>query len=284
MLAYRHAFHAGNHADVLKHLIEVQLLRHLAQKEKVFWYIDTHAGAGCYALDSGFATQNAEYESGIGRLWDRADLPASVEQYLELVRRINPDGQLRRYPGSPLIALGLMRKQDRMRLFELHPADSETLRHDFAGHGANVLVRADDGFDAMKSLLPPPPRRALVLIDPPYEAKQDYGRVTAALREGLRRFENGIYAVWYPQLQRADAQHLPEQLKQVSARSWLNVTLTVQAPSVDGFGMHGSGMFIINPPWLLENVLRDTMPYLVKVLGKAGEGCFSLEFEETSRT
>ena len=282
MLSYRHAFHAGNHADVLKHFIEVQLLRYLAQKDKPFWYIDTHAGAGCYALDSGYAMQNAEFESGIARLWQREDLPAPLAEYIELVKRLNPDGQLKLYPGSPLVALQLLRDQDRMRLFELHPADSEMLQENFAGHGTQVLAQAADGFGALKALLPPPPRRALVLIDPPYEDKQDYRRVIAALREGLKRFANGVYAVWYPQLQRAEAQQLPEQLRQLPVKSWLHVALSVQAPSADGFGMHGSGMFVLNPPWTLHGVLQETMPYLVKVLGQNGTGTFVLEFEENS--
>jgi len=281
MLSYRHAFHAGNHADVLKHFIEVQLLRYLAQKDKPFWYIDTHAGAGCYALDSGYATQNAEYESGIARLWLRDDLPAPLAEYVALVKRLNPDGQLRLYPGSPLVALELLREQDRLRLFELHPSDSEILCENFAGHEA-VLIQAADGFGALKALLPPPPRRALVLIDPPYEDKQDYRHVTAALREGLQRFVNGIYAVWYPQLQRAEARQLPEQLKQLPVKSWLHVALSVQAPSEDGFGMHGSGMFIVNPPWTLHGMLQEVMPYLVRILGRNGEGGFVLEFEENA--
>jgi len=280
MLSYRHAFHAGNHADVLKHFIEVQLLRYLTQKDKPFWYIDTHAGAGCYALDSGYATQNAEYESGIARLWLRDDLPAPLAEYVALVQRLNPDGQLRFYPGSPLVALELLREQDRMRLFELHPSDSEILRENFAGHDGQVLIQAADGFGALKALLPPPPRRALVLIDPPYEDKQDYRRVTAALCEGLQRFANGIYAVWYPQLQRAEARQLPEQLKQLPVKSWLHVALNVQTPSEEGFGMHGSGMFIVNPPWTLHGMLQEAMPYLVRILGRDGEGSFVLEFEE----
>ncbi|MDP2693986.1 MAG: 23S rRNA (adenine(2030)-N(6))-methyltransferase RlmJ [Gallionella sp.] len=280
MLSYRHAFHAGNHADVLKHFIEVQLLRYLAQKAKPFWYIDTHAGAGCYALDSGYATQNAEYESGIARLWQRDDLPVPLAEYVALVKRLNPDGQLRLYPGSPLVALELLREQDRLRLFELHPSDSDILRENFAGQGAQVLIQAADGFGALKALLPPPPRRALVLIDPPYEDKQDYRHVTAALREGLQRFANGIYAVWYPQLQRAEARQLPEQLKQLPVKSWLHVALSVQTPSEDGFGMHGSGMFIVNPPWTLHGALQEVMPYLSRILGRNGEGGFVLEFEE----
>jgi len=280
MLSYRHAFHAGNHADVLKHFIEVQLLRYLAQKDKPFWYIDTHAGAGCYALDSGYAAQNAEYEGGIARLWQRDDLPAPLAEYVELVKRLNPEGQLRLYPGSPLVALELLRASDRMRLFELHPSDSEILRENFAGREAQVLIQAADGFGALKALLPPPPRRALVLIDPPYEDKQDYRRVVEALREGLKRFANGIYAVWYPQLQRAEARQLPEQLKQLPLKSWLHVALSVHAPSEDGFGMSGSGMFIVNPPWILHSVLQEAMPYLAQYLGQ-GEGTgYTLEHQE----
>ena len=280
MLSYRHAFHAGNHADVLKHFIEVQLLRYLAQKDKPFWYIDTHAGAGCYALDSGYATQNAEYESGIARLWDRDDLPAPLADYVALVKRINPDGQMKLYPGSPLVAQELLRDGDKMRLFELHPSDSEILQENFAGYGSQVLMQTADGFGALKALLPPPPRRALVLIDPPYEDKQDYQRVVSALGEGLKRFSSGVYAVWYPQLQRSDARQLPEQLKKLPVKSWLNVALSVQGLSEEGFGMHGSGMFVLNPPWNLYGVLTDVMPYLVKHLGQDAQASFTLEHQE----
>jgi 23S rRNA (adenine2030-N6)-methyltransferase len=282
MLSYRHAFHAGNHADVLKHYIETLLLRYLTHKDKSFWYIDTHAGAGCYSLDSGYAMQNAEYQSGIARLWERDDLPASLAEYVALVKHINPDGQMKLYPGSPLVALELLREQDRMRLFELHPTDSEILQQNFAGHGTQVLMQQADGFGALKALLPPPPRRALVLIDPPYEDKQDYQHVVSALREGLKRFAGGIYAVWYPQLQRAEARQLPEQLKKLTVKSWLHVALSVQVPGEDGFGMHGSGMFILNPPWTLHAELQQVMPYLVKVLGRDGEGSFVLEHQENA--
>ncbi len=277
MLSYRHAFHAGNHADVLKHFIEVQLLGYLKQKDKPFWYLDTHAGAGCYALDSGYAAQNAEYQSGIAQLWQRDDLPASLAEYVALVKRFNSGADLLLYPGSPLIALELLREQDRMRLFELHPTDSEILHENFAAHGAQALLQSSDGFAALKALLPPPPRRALVLIDPPYEDKQDYQHVTAALSAGLQRFANGVYAVWYPQLQRSEAKQLPEQLKKLPAKNWLHVALTVHSPSIDGFGMHGSGMFILNPPWLLHGVLQEVMPYLTKVLGQNDQGYFTLE-------
>jgi 23S rRNA (adenine2030-N6)-methyltransferase len=282
MLSYRHAFHAGSYADVLKHFIEVQLLHYLAQKDKSFWYIDTHAGAGCYSLDSGYATKNAEYESGISRLWCRADLPPPLTEYMAVVKRINQDGQLKLYPGSPLVALEMLRVQDRMRLFELHPSDSELLRRNLAGYGPQVLIQTADGFGALKALLPPPSRRALVLIDPPYEDKQDYRRVISALQDGLKRFAGGIYAVWYPNLRRADARHLPGQLKRLPVKSWLNVAIDVHESSEHGFGMYGCGMFIINPPWPLQGVLCDVMPYLAKVLGKERKGEFTLEFEENA--
>lgn len=279
MLSYRHAFHAGNHADVLKHFIEVQLLRYLAQKEKPFWYIDTHAGAGCYELDAGYATQNAEYESGITQLWNRDDLPEPLAEYVSLVKHLNPEGQMELYPGSPMIALELLRKQDRMRLFELHPTDHELLLQNFHVHDAQVLIQRADGFGALKALLPPPPRRALVLIDPPYEDKQDYQRVVSALQEGLKRFSNGVYAIWYPQLQRTEARQLPGQLKQLPVNSWLHVALSVQGPSEDRFGMYGSGMFILNPPWLLHGVLEKVMPYLLTHLGQDKQATFTLEHQ-----
>ena len=277
MLSYRHAFHAGNHADVLKHFIELELLRYLAQKDKPFWYIDTHAGAGCYELDSGYAAKNAEYESGIARLWEATDLPAPLAGYVALIKQLNPEETLRLYPGSPLVALHALREQDRMRLFELHPTDYALLEQNFAGHGARVLLQQADGFGALKALLPPPPRRALVLIDPPYEEKQDYQRVADALQEGLKRFATGTYAVWYPQLQRSEAVQLPAELQRLPAKSWLHVALSVQTPSADGFGMHGSGLFILNPPWTLHATLQAVMPLLAARLGQDGQGGFVLE-------
>src|SRR3990167_971356 len=179
MLSYRHAFHAGNHADGLKHVVTIQLLRYLNQKDSSYSYIDTHAGAGVYALDSGYAAKNAEYETGIGPLWSRNDLPAPLAEYVELVKALNPSGKMRYYPGSPYCADKIARQQDRLRLFELHPSDCKILLDNFrkieahaaaqgerhATRGRRVMIQQDDGFAGLKSLLPPPSRRGLVLID-----------------------------------------------------------------------------------------------------------------------
>ncbi len=277
MLSYRHAFHAGNHADVLKHFVQMQLLHYLAQKDKPFWVIDTHAGAGCYELTHGYAAKNAEYESGIARLWAAKGLPVALGDYVALVKSLNPDGSLKLYPGSPLVSQSLLRGQDRMRLFELHPSDFEILKQNFPAHGKQVILSKMDGFGALKALLPPPPRRALVLIDPPYEEKQDYKRVVEALQEGLKRFATGIYAVWYPCLQREESARLPEKLKHLPVKSWLQVELHVQSPAADGFGMHGSGMFVLNPPWTLHATLQEVMPRLVALLGQDAGAGFVLE-------
>ena len=279
MLSYRHAFHAGNHADVLKHFLLVQLSRYLGQKDKPFWIIDTHAGAGLYELDTGYATKLKEYESGIGKLWARPDLPAELADYVDLVRACNPDDNLRFYPGSPWLAQQTLRPQDRLRLYELHSSDSTILQENFSHHSRQVSIATANGFDALKALLPPPPRRALVLIDPPYETRDDYPNVIAALNEGLARFATGTYAVWYPQLSRPEAQQLPDKLKRLPIKNWLHVALTVHTPSPDGFGMHGSGMFVINPPWTLHKTLAEIMPYLVRVLGQDAGAGFTLEQE-----
>jgi 23S rRNA (adenine2030-N6)-methyltransferase len=265
MLSYRHAFHAGNHADVLKHFVLVCVMRHLARKDKPFWVIDTHAGAGAYGLDAGYAAQNAEWQTGIGRLWQRTGLPADLADYVDLVRGMNPEGRLNFYPGSPYLAWKLLRREDRLRLFELHPTDVDLLGKTFQDAGKQVMVTLGDGFAGLKALLPPPPRRALILIDPSYEDKRDYGRVVEALKDSLSRFATGTYALWYPMLPRPEAQRLPERLHRLKVE-WLDVSLTVSRPAKDGFGMHGSGMFIVNPPWTLAASLQQCLPVLQSAL------------------
>ena len=291
MLSYRHAFHAGNHADVLKHVVQIQLLQYMNQKDTPYTYIDTHAGAGVYALDGGYAQKNAEFESGISRLWERKDLPPALADYVQLVKSLNPSGKMRYYPGSPYCADKTMREADRLRLFELHPSDARILDENFRkleahaaeqGHrpttrGKRIIVMRGDGFHALKSLLPPPSRRGLVLIDPPYEDKGDYKRVKETLADALTRFATGTYAVWYPVLNRMEARQMPDKLKRLPSNGWLDVSLSVSAPSPDGFGLRSSGMFIFNPPWTLEPMLRELMPYLVSTLGQDASATFTLE-------
>jgi len=279
MLSYRHAFHAGNHADVLKHLVLVHLLRYLTQKDKPLWFVDTHAGAAAYALDGAYAAKNAEYESGIGRLWGREDLPAPVAEYIEQVRSFNPDGRLHRYPGSPQLAAQLLRKQDRLRMFELHSTESRLLQQYFRDDSPRAIVQAGDGFAGLQAVLPPPSRRALVLIDPSYEDKGDYRRVLSSLRAAQKRFRAGVYAVWYPQVQRRESQRFAEQLKQLQQKDWLHLTLTVKQPVAGGFGLHGSGVFILNPPWLLPSALDLALPYLARVLAQDAAAGFCIEGE-----
>ncbi len=277
MFSYRHGFHAGNHADVLKHLVLVHLLDYLGRKDKPFWFIDTHAGGGSYDLTSGYAAKSREFETGIARLWDAKSPPAAVAAYLDEVRKLNPDGALRRYPGSPQIALQMARPADRLRLFELHPTESGVLTEAFASAGRQVLVQAADGFTAINALLPPPPRRALTLIDPSYENKEDYKYVTRTVAECLRRFATGVYLVWYPQVQRRESEKLPEQLRRLATGSWLHASLTVHAPAEDGLGLHGSGVFVYNPPYTLEGALRQALPFVLRLLTQDAAATFSLD-------
>jgi 23S rRNA (adenine2030-N6)-methyltransferase len=279
MLSYRHAFHAGNHADVLKHLILLQIAEYMGEKPAPFWIIDTHAGAGRYALESAHASKLGEYRDGVGRLWDAKGLPPAAADYLDFVRLLNPDGQLRHYPGSPWLARQMLRESDRLRLYELHSTDIELLRQTFKDAGRQVMVTHGDGFTGLKAILPPPPRRALVLIDPSYETRDDYINVVRGLQDAMKRFATGTYALWYPMLGKPEARQLPDKLRRLGAKNWLHATLEVKAPPRDGFGMHGSGMFIINPPWTLEKTLHTTLPALVPLLAQGDGARYVLESE-----
>jgi len=281
MLSYRHAFHAGNHADVLKHFVLKEILQYAAQKDKPFWYVDTHAGAGMYALDRGYAQQNAEFKDGIERLWHSHELPVALADYVALIRRLNSKDELKSYPGSPAIAREVLRQDDRMRLFELHTNDSKLLRQEFLvgkpQANKQIMIETQDGFGGLKALLPPPPKRAVVLIDPPYEDKHDYQRVVEAIKDSLERFAMGTYMIWYPLLQRPEPKQMLGKLARLQPNSWLHVELQVQTPALGGFGMHGSGLFIINPPWTLPKILSEVMPSLVKILAQNEGADFTLE-------
>jgi 23S rRNA (adenine2030-N6)-methyltransferase len=244
----------------------VQALAYLTEKETPLWFVDTHAGAGTYALDSVFAQKHGEYRDGIGRLWGQSGLPAAVLEYIGQVKKLNKDGELRHYPGSPQIALQMLRDQDRLQLFELHTTEREVLQKQYANVKRKVSVQPSDGFSGLKAVLPPASRRGLALIDPSYEDKADYAKVPDAMRDALKRFATGVYVVWYPQVQRPESKALPGRLKELTEKSWLHATLKVKAPAQDGLGLHGSGVFVFNPPWKLEEAVRDAMPALVRLI------------------
>ena len=264
---YRHGFHAGNFADVLKHLALCELLRLLASKDKKLFVLDTHAGAGSYDLGSQMAARTGEAEAGIARLLaaPRAGMPAAVTRYLAAVSAYDrkfgpPAAALRRYPGSPRLIRGIMRATDRFVACELHPQDALSLRREFAGDLA-VEVRQADGYHAVKAMLPPPERRALVLLDPPFEATDEFEKLARALRHGLRRFATGCYAVWYPiKDEAAVAEFLAAQAGLKTVRLELHVP-------VDGTKHGACGVLVINPPWKFEEAMVEALPWIEAHLG-----------------
>lgn len=268
MLSYRHAYHAGSHADILKHLVLMLCLEHMNTKEKAYTVVDTHAGAGMYLLGTPQARQTGEYAEGIGRLWARTDLPAPLGRLLAVLGAVNGDGRLQRYPGSPWIAAHLARPRDRLRFAELHPTDHALLRRTFEAQEPRVTVERSDGLMLLKAALPPPSKRGLVLIDPSYEMKNEYLKVAQAIKDALQRFATGTYLVWYPLLPLLEASQLPQKLKKAGAGHWLQATLQVRSPSGESRGMRGSGMFVINPPWTLAAQLEQTLPFLANVLAQ----------------
>ncbi|KNE84965.1 23S rRNA (adenine(2030)-N(6))-methyltransferase RlmJ [Aggregatibacter aphrophilus] len=277
MLSYRHSFHAGNHADVLKHIVLMLIIESLQQKEKGFYYLDTHAGAGLYRLFSQEAEKTAEYAEGIGRLWQRDDLPTEVDRYVKLIRKLNYGGkELRYYAGSPLLAANLLRPQDRALMMELHPSDFPLLRNNFKAF-ENVTVKIGDGFQQVKATLPPKERRGLVLIDPPYELKEDYDLVVKAIEEGYKRFATGVYAIWYPVVLRQQTKRMIKGLEATGIRKILQIELAVR-PDSDQRGMTASGMIVINPPWTLEKQMKSILPYLSTVLAPQGTDSWSVNW------
>jgi len=264
MLSYRHAFHAGNFADVLKHLTMVQLIDYLSQKDKALCCIDTHAGAGSYALNSDYALKNREFDNGIGKLWQRNDLPEAVARYVEIIRQINHNKQLNRYPGSPLIGKHLLRPQDRLVLFELHSTEVKLLTA-MVKKDLRIVVRHEDGLTNALKLLPPTERRGLILIDPSYEMKTDYLQVIETLTKMYKRFATGTYALWYPVIERKRIQQMERSLRSSGIK---NLQLFELALCADGErpGMTACGMIVINPPWTLKAQMEQDLPYLVATL------------------
>ncbi|MBI5450094.1 MAG: 23S rRNA (adenine(2030)-N(6))-methyltransferase RlmJ [Gammaproteobacteria bacterium] len=274
MLSYRHAFHAGNHADVLKHLVLMRLLEHLTQKDSPLLYVDTHAGAGGYALQSNASQKTGEYLAGIGRLWQQDGLPPELTRYVELVRGFNRGDTLDFYPGSPWLARQLLRPADRLFLFELHPTDFEQL-HDHCHADRRIKLRHEDGLSGCIGLLPPKEKRGLVLIDPSYEIKQDYHRVVETLAKAWRCFATGSYALWYPVIERPRIDALERALRNSGIRRIQLFELAIQ-PDQRGFGMTASGMIVINPPWTLRADMQRLLPVLADRLGLDGQGSYRI--------
>ena len=274
MLAYRHAFHAGNHADVLKHTVLALVLQYMNQKEKGWRYVDTHAGAGGYSLEGEYAKKRGEFELGIAKLLGHADLPEPLAELVRLVQAFNGGPNVKhiaQYPGSPAIAQMLMRPQDQLRLFEIHPTDHKILAS-YLGDVPGVEVKMADGYASLKSTLPPLTRRGVVLIDPSYEIKTDYARTLAALREALERFADAVVIIWLPQLQLLEAAQLPQRLKATAdsagKKGWLHAQLTVAQADERGYGMLGSSVFVANPPHTLFTALQPVLPFLVENLAQ----------------
>lgn len=266
---YRHHYHAGNYADVFKHVLLMQLVRAMQRKEKGFLYLDTHAGRGGYdlsvpAVRPGGGAREPEHPGGIGRLWGAADLPAPLPDFLALVRRFNDRNgatgeELKYYPGSPWIAKLLLRPQDRMALCELREDDAEALDFEFARE-ARVTVRGIDGYTGLKALLPPPEKRALVLIDPPFENQGEFAAIARGLQDALRRLPGAVCAVWYPLTERARTAEFHHALLALEAPA-LFAELTV-AGDASPVRMKGCGLLILNPPWQIDREIRAVLPVL----------------------
>ena len=265
MLSYRHAFHAGNHADVVKHLALVLTLDYYQQKAKPFCYIDTHAGAGLYQMTSQEAQKTREYEQGIAAVLQAPNPPVALQPYLALIRELNPNKPLKLYPGSPWLAARLLRANDSLHLFELHPTDAQRLNQNFR-QDKRVQVHKEDGLKGLLKLLPPSMRRSVILMDPSYELKTDYTDVIKTLVQAHKRFATGTYMLWYPVIQRQRVESMAKALQTSAIPDILQVEYSPLADS-EGIGMTGSGLFIINPPWVLAEQMQTLLPWLLTTTG-----------------
>ncbi|BCL68140.1 putative Protein involved in catabolism of external DNA [Vibrio nigripulchritudo MADA3029] len=275
MLSYRHSFHAGNHADVVKHIVQSLILNALNQKEKPYVYHDTHSGVGRYDLTHEWSEKTGEYKQGIARLWQADNLPEEIQSYLEAIQSLNQDNTLRYYPGSPRVARAHIRSQDRMVLTELHPSDHPLLEQEFH-RDRQVSIFKEDGFKRLKASLPPKERRGLVLIDPPYELSHEYRDVVNAIAQAHKRWATGIYAIWYPVVNRHDIDDMLTGLEKLGIRKILQIELGVSADTNER-GMTASGMIVINPPWKLESQMNEILPILKEAIAPVS-GHFKVEW------
>ncbi len=275
MLSYRHSFHAGNFADVLKHIILIKILEHLKKKDKPFCCIDTHAGPGEYALDDGYALKNREFENGIGKLWQRDDLPDDVANYVNIIKKFNNTDELIRYPGSPLFIKQFLRNKDRLFLYELHSTEIELLNISVT-RDRRIKVFHADGLKNVLGLLPPNEHRGMILIDPSYEIKSDYNLVIETLIQMHKRFATGIYALWYPVVERSRNKQLEKAIKTSGIKNVQLFELGIKTDTHE-HGMTASGMIVVNPPWTLVADMQQILPWLADVLGIDGAGLYRIE-------
>lgn len=266
MLSYRHAFHAGNFADVLKHSVLTLVLEYMTRKDKGFYYIDSHSGAGMYSLNDDYAQKTGEYKDGIAKIIAADDIPKALEPYIELIKSLNDHSELNYYPGSPGIAKQFVRRQDSSHLFELHPTDIEHLTS-FCQRWNKSHVKQSDGYQGILSLIPPPSRRGVVLIDPPYELKDDYQKAVKTIIQAYKKFATGTYILWYPVVKRELVDKMVNDFTTSDVKNVLQVEFC-QSPDTDEYGMTGTGLFIVNPPWQLTAQLESILPYLKKKLGQ----------------
>lgn len=272
---YRHAYHAGNHADVFKHIALARIFALMARKDTPFAYLDSHSGVGLYDLLGDEASRTGEWESGIGRLWERDDLPELVLDYLEVVRALNPDGGLEFYPGSPELARRLTRPQDRVLLNELHPEDGRLLKANMGGE-RRIAVHQGDGWLLPRAFLPVSEKRGVLLIDPPFEQGDDLERCVAALDEAIGRMRQTVVAIWYPIKDRRQLKRFYQRLEKSSAPKLLRAELCVH-PADTAERLNGSGLIIANPPWPLDEELRGLLPWLADTLAQS-EGSWQLDW------
>ena len=274
---YRHAYHAGNHADVLKHAVLARVLEHMKKKDKPFRVIDAHAGIGLYDLAGIEAGKTGEWEGGIGKLAEPfdAEVEALLAPYRAVLAALNPQGGLRWYPGSPELALRLMRPQDRLIANELHPQDAIVLEREYL-RDQRCDVTSMDAETCLKAKLPPQERRGLILVDPPYEVKNEAEKTVRMLEQGVRRFAQGVFVVWYPLKADQTAETVLAGAKEIGLPATLKVELRVREAFTGG-GLAGSGLVILNAPWKLDQELRLLVPALAARLGlgRWGEGVVS---------
>ncbi|MEO5373877.1 MAG: 23S rRNA (adenine(2030)-N(6))-methyltransferase RlmJ [Alphaproteobacteria bacterium] len=265
---YRHIYHAGNFADVVKHAVLALLVEHLLRKDTPFRVLDTHAGLGVYDLTANEAERTGEFRDGIGRLLAEPDPPAALAPYLRAVALLNggTGGSPRLYPGSPWLVRSMLRDRDRLVAVELHPEDAATLAATFR-HDRGVGVHQADAWQALKAFLPPPERRGLVLMDPPFEARDEFERLADGLARAHRRFATGILAAWYPIKDPEQAATLHRAVQGIGVARALAVELLVRSP-VDRFRLNGCGLVVVNPPWRLDETLGELMPFLTRVLAQ----------------